>query len=87
MPEAEERLVACLAQCYAARTGMYFHANSITYDMTRYHTFYEIDDQTPSAIIEIGFMLNDRRILTQRADLVAQGIVDGIVCFIRDERP
>jgi len=81
-PEAEKRLVACLAQCYAARTGMYFHANSITYDMTRYHTFYEIDGRTPAAIIETGFMLNDRAILTQRADLVAQGIVDGIICFI-----
>jgi len=87
MPEEEERLVACLAQCYAARTGMYFHANSITYDMTRYHTFYEIGNQTPGAIIETGFMLNDRRLLTQRADLVAQGIVDGIVCFIEGERP
>jgi N-acetylmuramoyl-L-alanine amidase len=86
-PEAEERLVTCLAQCYAARTGMYFHANSITYDMTRYHTFYEIDNQTPGAIIETGFMLNDRHILTQRADLVAQGIVDGIVCFIEGEMP
>ena len=85
VPEEEERLVACLAQCYAARTGMYFHANSITYDMTRYHTFYEIDDQTPGAIIETGFMLNDRHILTQRADLVAQGIVDGIICFIEGE--
>ena len=85
VPEAEERLVACLAQCYAARTGMYFHASSITYDMTRYHTFYEVDDRTPGAIIETGFMLNDRYILTQRADLVAQGIVDGIVCFIGSE--
>jgi len=87
VPEAEARLVACLAQCYAARTGMYFHANSITYDMTRYHTFYEIDDQTPGAIIEVGFMYNDRPILTQRTDLVAQGIVDGIICFIEGERP
>jgi N-acetylmuramoyl-L-alanine amidase len=87
VPEAEEQLVACLAQCYAARTGMYFHASSITYDMTRYHTFYEIDDQTPGAIIETGFMMNDRRLLTERADLVAQGIVDGIVCFIEGERP
>jgi len=87
VPEAEERLVACLAQCYAARTGMYFHANSITFDMTRYHTFYEIDDQTPGAIIETGFMMNDRRLLTERTDLVAQGIVDGIVCFIENEQP
>ncbi len=87
VPEAESRLVACLAQCYAARTGMYFHANSITYDMIYYHSFYEINDQTPGAIIETGFMFNDRHMLTQRADLVAQGIVDGIVCFIEDERP
>jgi N-acetylmuramoyl-L-alanine amidase len=84
VPEAEERLVACLAQCYAARTGMYFHANSITYDMIYYHSFYEINDQTPGAIIETGFMRNDRTMLTQRADLVAQGIVDGIVCFIEE---
>ena len=87
VPQAEEQLVSCLAQCYAARTGMYFHANSITYDMTRYHTFYEIHDQTPGAIIETGFMMNDRRLLTERADLVAQGIVDGIVCFIEGETP
>jgi len=87
VPEAEEQLVACLAQCYAARTGMYFHATSITYDMTRYHTFYEIDGQTPAAIIEIGFMLNDRHVLTQQPDLVAQAIVQGLVCFIEGERP
>jgi len=87
VPEEEERLVACLAQCYAACTEMYFHANSITDDMIYYHNFYEIDDQTPGAIIETGFMLNDRLMLIQRTDLVAQGIVDGIVCFIGDERP
>jgi N-acetylmuramoyl-L-alanine amidase len=85
VPEAEARLVACLAQCYAARTGMFFHANSITYDMIYYHSFYEIDSQTPGAIIETGFMRNDRHMLTQRADVVAQGIVDGIVCFIEED--
>ena len=86
-PEEEERLVACLAQCYAARTGMYFHATSITYDMIHYHNFYEIDGQTPGAIIETGFMHRDREMLTQRPDLVSQGIVDGIVCFIEREMP
>ena len=86
VPEAEARLVACLAQCYASRTGMFFHANSITYDMIYYHSFYEIDGQTPGAIIETGFMFNDRYMLTQQPDLVAQGIVDGIVCFIEGER-
>ena len=87
VPDVEDLLVACLAQCYAARTDMYFHTNSITYDMIYYHNFYEIDNQTPGAIIEIGFMKNDRAILTERTDLVAQGIVEGIVCFIESSRP
>jgi N-acetylmuramoyl-L-alanine amidase len=84
VPEVEKLLVKCLAQCYSARTEMYFHETSITFDMTRYHTFYEIDDQTPGAIIETGFMYADRTMLTERADLVAQGIVDGLVCFLED---
>lgn len=87
VPETEERLVACLSERYAARTGMYLHANSITPHMSQYHTFYEIDSYTPGAIIETGFMMKDRDILTQRADLVAQGIVEGIVCFIENEAP
>jgi N-acetylmuramoyl-L-alanine amidase len=85
VPEAEDQLVACLAQCYAARTDMYYHANSVTHDMVRYHTFYEIDARTPAAIIETGFMMKDRAMLTERPDLVAQGIVDGIICFLEDE--
>ena len=85
VPEEEDRLVACLSKCYAARTGMYYHANSVTHDMTRYHTFYEIDARTPAAIIETGFMRNDRQILTEQADMVAQGIADGLVCFLEDQ--
>ena len=88
VPEEEDQLVACLSQCYAARTGMYYHANSVTHDMTRYHTFYEVHGHTPAAIIETGFMQSDRQILTEQADLVAQGIVDGLVCFLEgDELP
>jgi len=85
VPVLEEQLVSCLAQCYAARTGMYFHVNSITPDMSQYHTFYEIDSDTPAAIIETGFMYADRYILTERSDLVAQGIIDGIVCFLEEQ--
>lgn len=82
VPEEERRLVDCLTERYAERTGMPFHASSITGHMTQYHTFYEIDGLTPGAIIETGFLWLDRETLTQRPDLVAQGIVDGIVCFI-----
>lgn len=80
--DQENKLVKCLTEYYAARTGMRFHENSITYDMTRYHAFYEISPDTPAAIIETGFLRLDRVILTQRPDLVAQGIVDGLMCYL-----
>lgn len=80
--DQENKLVKCLTEHYAARTGMRFHENSITYDMTRYHAFYEISPDTPAAIIETGFLRLDRVILTQRPDLVAQGIVDGLMCYL-----
>jgi len=87
IPNVEDRLVACLVSRYGARTGLPFHEGSVTPDMTQYHTFYEIDPSTPGAIIEIGFLLADRDLLMHRQDLVARGIVDGILCFLRGETP
>jgi N-acetylmuramoyl-L-alanine amidase len=85
VPDIEDRLVGCMIDAYGARTGLDFHQGSITADMAQYHTFYEIDPRTPGAIIEVGFMLTDRWLLTSRADLVAQGIIDGIFCFLEGE--
>ncbi|MBN1954503.1 MAG: N-acetylmuramoyl-L-alanine amidase [Anaerolineae bacterium] len=85
VPQQEDRLVSCLIDRYQARTGLEFHEGSITPDMTHYHTFYEIDPRTPGAIIEVGFMLADRELLLNEQDVVAQGIVEGILCFVRDE--
>ena len=34
--------------------------------MTNYHAFREIDRYTPGAIIEMGFLLNDRYLLEHR---------------------
>jgi N-acetylmuramoyl-L-alanine amidase len=53
--------------------------------MTRYHAYYEIDPNTPAAIIEAGFMLEDRELLTEQSDRVARGIVNGLICFIEGE--
>ncbi len=82
VPEEEERLVRCLTEAYAERTGLPFHENSVTGHMTGYHTFYTIDGRTPGAIIETGFLWLDRDLLTRHPDRVAQGIVDGVVCFL-----
>jgi N-acetylmuramoyl-L-alanine amidase len=82
VPEEEDQLVKCLREEYAKATGLSFHKHSITYDMREYHAFYEINSQTPAAIIETGFMAADRQILLEQQDKVAQGIANGIVCFL-----
>jgi N-acetylmuramoyl-L-alanine amidase len=85
LPETSEALVDCISRHYEARTGLPFDPHTITYDMTQYHAYYEVDRNTPAVIIEAGFMLDDRELLTQRPEVVAQGIVDGLVCFVEGE--
>lgn len=83
-PEKASRLTACMIDRYRTATGLTFHANTITTDMTEYHAFDEINTNTTAAIIETGFLNLDRKILTENTDLVAQGIVDGIICYLRN---
>lgn len=85
VPEQSDRLVACLVSAYGRRTGLRFHADSITYDMTDYHAFREIDPQTPAAIIETGFLYLDRELLTRGRERVVEGIVEGLRCFLEGE--
>lgn len=79
------RLTACLIDRYHSETDMTFHAGSITGDMREYHAFREIDSSTIAAIIETGFLNLDREILTKNTELVAAGVVDGILCFTNNE--
>ena len=86
IPMTEDRLVACLKAEYQAATKMVFHENSITPDMTSYHSFSEINAETPAAIIETGFLYLDYDMIVKQPDLPAQGIANGILCFL-DNRP
>jgi N-acetylmuramoyl-L-alanine amidase len=80
-----DRLLACLEDRYHTATGLKFHPGSITPDMTGYHAFSEIDPNTIAAIIETGFLYLDRDILTQHTDQVADGVVNGLLCFVNNE--
>jgi N-acetylmuramoyl-L-alanine amidase len=86
IPTTEDRLVTCLIQEYAQATKMTFHENSITPDMTSYHSFSEVHADTPAAIIETGFLYLDYDIIVKQPDLPAQGIANGILCFL-DNQP
>ncbi len=83
-PERTARMVACLRNRYASATGLGEHL-SITLDMTEYHAFDEINEETPAVIIEIGFMNLDRQLLTQNQDVIANGIANGLLCYSRNE--
>ena len=83
--ESSTRLASCIRNRYAQVTNLPLHSTSLTPDMTSYHAFAEIDINTPAAIIETGFLNLDRQFLTENPDLAAQGIVNGILCFVKDE--
>ncbi|HNS52011.1 MAG TPA: N-acetylmuramoyl-L-alanine amidase [Anaerolineae bacterium] len=82
IPDEEDRLVACLVEEYSSSTGLALHEDTITFDMTDYHAFWEIDPGTPGAIIELGFMDGDRDLLTRLSDRAAEGVARGILRFL-----
>jgi len=83
----DDVLVNCIAQYYGLLSGLE-RREGVTLDMTDYHTFREIHPLTPATIIELGFLLADRAILTERQEDMARGITDGILCFLEpSQRP
>jgi len=83
-PNLSSRLVSCIRDRYGRITGLPFH-DSVTPDMTQYHAFQELDTSTMAAIIETGFLYGDYNILTSHPNVVADGIVAGIQCFVNNE--
>lgn len=77
----DTRLAECIATHYGLISGLE-RREGLTEDMTDYHNFREIDPLTPAAIIELGFMLADRQIMTEQPDLLARGITEGVICFL-----
>lgn len=78
------RLERCMIARYGSETGLNWH-DSITNDMTYYHAFDEIDPSTPSVIIETGFLNMDYDLLVNNTEIVANGVTNGITCFINNE--
>ncbi|HYO88145.1 MAG TPA: N-acetylmuramoyl-L-alanine amidase [Candidatus Limnocylindrales bacterium] len=84
--DEDRRLVECVSENYAVASGL-SRREGVTEDMTDYHNFREIDASTPAAILELGFLLADRPVLTERQDMLAQGITNGILCFLEPGPP
>ncbi len=81
--DRDELLNNCIRQNYEGATGLPFTPGSITEDMTNYHAFHRIAPRTPAAILELGFLSYDRDLLQNHTDRLAQGIVNGLLCFLQ----
>ena len=85
IPAEDGLLVQCLLRHYGEVTGLRIHPSTRTSDMYGYHAFQRVTANTPGAIIEIGFLGGDREFLTERPQIAATGIVEGILCFVESE--
>ena len=85
-PQAD-LLKTCIEQNYANITGLGIHETTITDDMTHYHAFRNVSSSSPALLLEMGFMYNDRELLTTRSDTVAQAVANGILCFMQSREP
>ncbi len=78
---------AFLRECIAENFGAYVpleRSYNLTDDMTDNHTWRKIHPLTPAMILEMGYMLADKAVLTEDPDLLARAIVDGILCFMEN---
>ena len=84
--ERAEKLADCLRESYYKVTGLPFDPSTITSDMEEYHLFREIDSRVPAAIVEIGFLGEDRWLLEGHPEIVAKGLEEGLLCFLGGEK-
>jgi N-acetylmuramoyl-L-alanine amidase len=75
-------LQTCINERYAIQTGLRYNENTITNHMTEYYVFGRLSPTVPALILEMGFMGGDRDLLTNRTQLVAAAVADGIMCFV-----
>jgi N-acetylmuramoyl-L-alanine amidase len=79
-----DRLSSCIISKYQETTGLKYQ-NYTTDDMTKFHPFDEVHIDTPTLIMEPGYLNLDKELLTKQADLVAQGIANGLFCYLGNE--
>jgi N-acetylmuramoyl-L-alanine amidase len=85
MIDRDAKLRDCVVATYANATGLPRHFGSPP-DLTDYHAFREVSLDTPTIIVELGFMFADRPLLTQQPDAMARGIFEGIDCFLNPQQ-
>jgi len=88
----EDALLNDIKDSYGAATGLDYDATHITSQMRGYYPFswsrfqHAVAAHTPAVILEMGYVSSDddRALMLDHADLVANSIADGILKFLND---
>jgi len=81
-PDTIDKLSLCLSDRYRESTGLNPSFDVINPDDPTYHTFRDIDPETPAVRLEMGSLASDRHILLENPEAAASGIAAGIICFL-----
>ncbi len=84
-PAESKKFNECLIDRYSRDTGLEFRGNTISSDSEMFYAYNMINDYTTASIIETGYLNLDYRILTEKTERIAQGIADGILCYVNNE--
>jgi N-acetylmuramoyl-L-alanine amidase len=77
-----EALTKCLSEHYAKTTGLKYHYQTTSNEIRNYHPFDQLDPLTAAMIFELGYMNLDQDILSNRPQVLADGIAEGLNCFL-----
>jgi N-acetylmuramoyl-L-alanine amidase len=88
----ENALLNDIKDAYGAATALDYDARHVTRNMTGYFGFnwsrfqHAVAPHTPAVILEMGYLSSDddRALMLDRADLVANSIADGIMKFLNN---
>lgn len=84
-PAESKRLRDCLSDRYAQSTGLPFLGSSLTQDNPALYSFDTVNDYTTISVINPGYLNTDYRLLSEHMDQVAQGIANGVICYVENE--
>lgn len=92
---ASEALAAAISASYPVVTGLPDDPLGPSYDMRAYYAFahyrywHSIAPTTPAVIVECGFMTHpaDRELLFDNPSLLAQGIAQGVLAYLKQRDP
>ncbi|HAF62658.1 MAG TPA: hypothetical protein DCK95_10085 [Anaerolineaceae bacterium] len=75
-------LAVCMGEIYQSSTKLDFTYQIISLDHPAYPLFDMVNPQTPMIYLEMGSLLYDQAVLIDNSEKVANGIVNGILCYL-----